>query len=274
MRRDAEVVDMNKKALQQMQETDETLEVARDGVNQPTKPFFKEEDLLYRKWEPRDKEEIEPVTQLVLPKECRQKALRLAHSIPLAGHLGRKKTYACLVQRFYWPSIRQDVAEFCRRCGACQKFSQRKPARVPMIPLPVMDEPFSRVAMDLVGPLPRSRSGNRYVLVMCDYATRYPEAVPLRNIDAETIAEELVKIFARVGIPQEIRTDQGSNFQSQLLQELYRLLQVSAIRTSPYHPRTDGLVERFNQTLKSMLRKCAAEEGKDWDKTIPFLLFA
>ena len=87
MRRNA-VVDVNKKALQQMQETDETLEVARDGLNQPTKPFFKEEDLLYRKWEPRDKEETEPVTQLVLPKECRQKALGLAHSIPLAGHLG------------------------------------------------------------------------------------------------------------------------------------------------------------------------------------------
>ena len=179
--------------------------------------------------------------------ECRQKALGLAHSIPLAEHLGRKKTHTRLAQRFYWPSMRQDVAEFCRSCGACQKFSQRKPARVPMVPLPVVDEPFSRVTMDLVGPFPRSRSGNRYVLVMCDYATRYPEAVPLRNIDAETIAEELVKIFARVGIPQEILTDQGSNFQSQLLQELYHLLRVSAIRTSPYHPQTDGLVERFNQ---------------------------
>lgn len=112
------------------------------------------------------------------------------------------------------------------------------------------------------------------MLVLCDYATRYPEAVPLRNIDAETVAEELVKIFARVGIPQEVLTDQGSNFQSQLLQELYRLLRVTAIQTSPYHPQTDGLVERFNQTLKSMLRKCAAEEGKDWDKLIPSLLFA
>ena len=95
-----------------------------------------------------------------------------------------------------------------------------------MIPLPVISEPFSRVAMDIVGPLPRSRSGHQYVLVLCDYATRYPEAVPLKNIDAETIAEELVRIFSRVGLPREILTDQGSNFQSRLLQELYRLLQV------------------------------------------------
>ena len=78
--------------------------------------------------------------------------------------------------------------------------------------------------MDIVGPLPRSRSGNRYVLVICDYATRYPEAVPVRSIDAENIAEELIKLFARVGIPQSILTDQGSNFTSKLLMELYRLL--------------------------------------------------
>ena len=128
--------------------------------------------------------------------------------------------------------------------------------------------------MDIVGPLPQSRSGKRYVLVVCDYATRYPEAVALRTIDAENIAEELVKMFARVGIPDEILTDQGSNFTSQLLTELYRMLHVHAIRTSPYHPQTDGLVERFNQTLKSMLRKAATKENKDWDKLLPYVLFA
>ena len=137
-----------------------------------------------------------------------------------------------------------------------------------------MDEPFQRMATDIVGPLPRSRSGNWYVLVICDYATRYLEAIPLRHIDAEHVAEELVTVFARVGVPQEILTDQGSNFTSQLLREVYNLLQVHAIQTSPYHPQTDGLVERFNQTLKQMLRKAATEEGKDWDKLLPYLLFA
>ena len=123
--------------------------------------------------------------------------------------------------------------------------------------------------MDVVGPLPRNQAGNRYILVVCDYATRYPEAIPLRAIDAEHIAEELIKLFARVGVPKEILTDQGSNFMSQLLAELYRLLGVKAIRTSPYHPQTDGLVERFNQTLKGMLRKTAHDGGKYWDKQIP-----
>eukprot|EP00731_Ephydatia_muelleri_P004053 Em0002g229a len=135
-------------------------------------------------------------------------------------------------------------------------------------------EPFSRIAMDIVGPLPRSRAGNKYILVICDYATRYPEAVPLKSIDAESVAEELIKVFARMGVPREILTDQGANFTSQLLAELYRLLQVHPIRTSPYHPQTDGLVERFNQTLKSMLRKTGTDGGKEWDKKIPYLLFA
>ena len=81
------------------------------------------------------------------------------------------------------------------------------------MPLPVIAEPFHRIAMDIVGPLPRSRSGNRYVLVVCDYATRYPEAVPMKTIDAGAVAEDLIKIFSRVGLPKEILTDQGSNFQ-------------------------------------------------------------
>ena len=117
-------------------------------------------------------------------------------------------------------------------------------------------------------------TGNRFILVICDYATRYPEAVPLRTINAENIAEELVKFFSRVGIPKEILTDQGSNFVSQLLTEIYRLLHIHPIRTTPYHPQTDGLVERFNKTLKSLLRKAAVDVGKDWDKLLTYLLFA
>lgn len=108
-------------------------------------------------------------------------------------------------------------------------------------------------------------------MVICDYATRYPEAVPLQSIDAENIAEELLKLFARVGIPREIITDQGSNFTSQLLAKMYKLLHVKALWRSP---QTDGLIERFNKTLKEMLHKTATEEHKDWNKLLPYVLFA
>ena len=96
----------------------------------------------------------------------------------------------------------------------------------------------------------------------------------MRSIDAELVAEELVKLFAHVGIPHEILTDQGSNFTSRLLTEIYRLVQVHPIRTTPYHQKTDGLVERFNKILKSLLQKVTMDTGKDWDKLLPYLLFA
>ena len=140
--------------------------------------------------------------------------------------------------------------------------------------MPLIDNPFQRIAMDVVGPLPRSRSGNKYILTRCDYATRYPEAIPLPSTEASRIAKELVTLFSRVGIPEEILTDQGTNFMSTLLQEIYRLLNISRIRTSPYHPQTDGLVERFNGTLKAMMRKFTAKNKRDWDEYLPYLLFA
>ena len=117
--------------------------------------------------------------------------------------------------------------------------------------------------MDIVGLLPRSRRGNQYILVVCDYATRYPEAIPLCSVDAGAVSEHLIQLFSRVGIPREILTDQGTNFMFQLLKELYNLLHISQIWTSPYHPQTDGLVERFNKTLKLMLRKLVSKEGKN-----------
>lgn len=128
--------------------------------------------------------------------------------------------------------------------------------------------------MDIVGPLPKTRSGNRYVLVICDYAICYPQAIALCSIDAEQVAEELIKVLSRVGVSQEILTDQGRNFTSQLLAKMYRLLHVHPIRTSQYHPQTDGLVEHFHQTLKAMLHKTATRDGKDWHKLLPYVLFA
>uniref|UniRef100_K7EX21 Integrase catalytic domain-containing protein n=1 Tax=Pelodiscus sinensis TaxID=13735 RepID=K7EX21_PELSI len=128
--------------------------------------------------------------------------------------------------------------------------------------------------MDLVGPLEPTKNRCSYILVVIDYATRYPEAVPLRNITASTVAEELVKIFARVGLPEEILTDQGTNFTSNLMKELCRLFRVRALRTSVYHPQTDGLAERFNRTLKGMLKKFAQEDPSGWDRALPALMFA
>ena len=270
-------MEISSKELQNLQEADETLKAVRQAADQKGSAaetdFFRRDGLLYRRWSPHwgNGQVLE---QLILPTMCRQAVMTLAHDMPMAGHLGIKKTADRILQRFYWPSLYRDVAKHCRSCEQCQKSSPRQTPKAPLIPLPIMETPFQRIAMDIVGPLPRSSSGKRFILVICDYATLYPEAIALRNTDANTVAEELVKFFARVGVPNEILTDQGTNFTSQLLTKVYRLLYVKPIRTTPYHPQTDGLVERFNHTLKAMLRKTANKEGKDWDRLIPYLLFA
>jgi len=128
--------------------------------------------------------------------------------------------------------------------------------------------------MDMVGPLPRSKSGHKYILTICDYGSKYPEAIPLNSTDSKHVAEALIPFFSHVGIPQEILMDCGANFTSKLMKELCSLLGIHAIKTSPYHPQTDGLVEHFNATMKSMLRKVIQKFDKQWDKALPYLMFA
>lgn len=110
-------------------------------------------------------------------------------------------------------------------------------------------------------------------MVVCDYATRYPEAFPLKKVKTRQIVNALVQ-FSRVGIPTEVLTDQGTNFTSRQIREVYSMLGIQAVKTTPYHPQTDGMVERFNQTLKAMLRKFVSKTGSDWDQWLPYLLFA
>ena len=213
--------------------------------------------------------------QLVVPKPLRAKVLNLAHNIPWSGHLGQQKTLDRIATRFYWPGVYQEVVAFCKSCPTCQLTSRSKRGmKAPLVNLPIIDVPFTRIAMDIVGPLDKSRAGHRYILVICDYATRYPEAFPLRNTKSRQVANSLIQLFSRVGIPREIITDQGTNFNSGFMKQVYSLLGIRGIRTTPYHPQTDGMVERFNQTLKAMLRKFVSDTGANWDQWLPYLLFA
>ncbi|KAL5019661.1 hypothetical protein ScPMuIL_002553, partial [Solemya velum] len=147
-----------------------------------------------------------------------------------------------VLYRFYGSQLRNQIQQI---------------VKAPLVPIPHMEEPFSRIAIDFVGPLPLTERKNRYILVCVDYATRYPEAFALSNQNAETVAECLVSLFSRVGVPKEILSDQGSNFMSDLMKELCRLLSIKKLSSTPYHPQTNGLVEKFNGTLKTMLKTYA-----------------
>lgn len=266
----------DRKQLIKLQKSDETLDKVRSYVcddHQDQQSYFMyNSDLLYRVY---TKPSGEVIHQIVLPRQLRETVLSLGHDIPLAGHLGNKKTRDRIMQHFFWPGIFNEVAEYCRSCPDCQMGTAKgRVPRAPLISIPPIDEPFQRIALDFVGPLPMTDSKNRYILVCVDYATKYPEAIPLKDQEASTVANALISLFSRVGIARELLTDQGSNFMSELMLEVCRLLQISKLHTSPYHAMCNGLCEKFNGVLKKMLKAYARAKPKTWDEYIPYLLFA
>ena len=173
-----------------------------------------------------------------------------------------------VLTEFFWPGVCGDVPTFCKSCDICQRTIQKgRVTKVPLGKLPLIDTPFKRIAFDIVGPIePRSERKSRYILTMIDKATRYPEGVALPGIETERVAEALVEMFSRVGIPDEMLTDCGSQFTAEVLKEVSRLLSLKQITTTPYHPICNGLIDRFHMTLKQMLHRMCAERPKDWDK--------
>ena len=214
--------------------------------------------------------------QVIIPKQYREQVMKLAHESILAGHQGTSRTYDRVSSQFFWPGMYRDIKDFCKSCDICQRTTAKgNVTKAPLGKVPLIDQPFKRVAMDIVGPIiPASEKGNRFILTVMDYATRYPEAIPLKKIDTETVAEALVDIYSRLGIPEEVLSDRGSQFTSDLMREVSRLLSVKQLVTSPYNPMCNGMIERFNGTLKTMLRRMCAEKPRDWDRYINALLFA
>ena len=213
--------------------------------------------------------------QVVLPVPLRDKVMEIAHD-GYGGHLGIKKTYLKLLNSFYWPGLKQDVTKYVNSCHECQvagKPNQSIP-RYPLQPINVPSEPFSKIIVDCVGPLPKTKKGNQYLLTVMCPTTRYPEAFPLKNISAKTIANHLTHMFTTFGIPQEVQSDRGTNFTSDLFTQVLRELGIKQTLSSAYHPESQGALERWHQTLKTMLRKYCHENSESWDTGLDLLLFA
>ena len=187
--------------------------------------------------------------------------MKLAHDSLLSGHLGISRTYSKILNQFYWTGINQDLVNYSGSCDICQRtLANGKVPKVPLGKVPVIDILFHRIAIDLVGPMnsPNDR-GNRFILTIIDYATRYPDAVLSRNVDAVTVVESLVDIYARVGIPAEVLTDCGSQFTSDIMKEVSRLLSIRQMTSTPYHQQYNGFIERMKGTPKQMLRRMCSE---------------
>ncbi|KAJ8962270.1 hypothetical protein NQ318_018249 [Aromia moschata] len=229
--------------------------------------------LLHRKWESPDG--VSAVYQLVLPKARIHQVLEELHNSPTGGHFGVTRTLARVRDRFYWVNCRRDVEEWCKRCDLCSaKKGPKTRSRGKMVQY-LSGAPFERVAVDILGPLPVTDRGNKYLMVVMDYFSKWPEAVPLPNQEAETVAEAFIEnVIARHGVPLELHSDQGRNFESELWQEVTKIMGIKKTRTTALHPQSNGMVERHNRTICHYLSKFVSENQRDWDKLVPLFLLS
>ncbi|GBM10122.1 Retrovirus-related Pol polyprotein from transposon opus [Araneus ventricosus] len=187
-----------------------------------------------------------------------------------------RKTRERIKLSFYWPNVSKDVENYCRTCEKCQlKSPERQSDKIPITPVVRAPYPFHTVNVDLVGEIvPPSGRRHKYCLCLIDQNSRWPEVVPLKNLSAKTTCDALLEIFMRTGIPEIICTDQGTNFTSQLTKEFEDRLGVSPRFSTPSYPASNGLVEKWNRVFKQMLHHVIRSDPTDWDKHIPYLLFA
>lgn len=238
--------------------------------------YFLLGEVLVRKWVPHSDQGLgDPVFQVVVPTVLRNKVLQTSHG-DVAGHLGVRKTYDRILRHFFWPRLKRDVAQFIRTCHTCQLTSKPnqvvKPA--PLYPIPAIGQPFEHLIIDCVGPLPRSKSGHSYLLTVMCQATRYPAAFPLRTITSKSVVKALTQFISTFGIPKVIQSDQGSNFTSHMFAQILKQLEVKHNKSTAFHAQSQGALERFHQTLKSLLRAYCTELSADWEEGLPWLLLA
>lgn len=154
-----------------------------------------------------------------------------------SGHLGIKKTLSKVQSRYFWYQLRNDVKKWCTKCDICvSKKNPPKKYKAPLIAFNV-GAPFERIALDILGPLPLTKQGHKYLLVIGDFFSKWLDAIPLKNQEATTVPKKLEeRIVSIFGVPLSIHSDQGSNFESDVFREFCKLLGITKTRTTPLRP--------------------------------------
>ena len=212
--------------------------------------------------------------RLAVPKSLRDALMKEAHSGRFGGHFAARSLFRTLSQHYWWDGMLTDILKQVRSCLTCAAYQGcGRRTKPPLQPIPV-GAPFERIGVDILE-MPQTLRGNRYIIVFMDYLTKWVEAYAVEDQTSETVARLLIdNIICRHGVPGSLLSDRGQNLLSNLILDICDLLGMKKVNTTSYHPQTDGLVERMNKTLRSMIAKHAIKFGLDWDLHLQQLLFA
>ena len=283
------VPDPIKKDIQEAQQADPTLQIVYEAMqksnNKPTSRLWHQSPLsryrklwpqlclcdgvLCRKYTPQPLRSV--VTVPILPQCLQEHALYGCHDTPSAGHQGFRKTLENLRREAYWVHMVSDAELYCRQCPRCQQSKLPLPTRAPLKSTPI-GRPWQMVGVDILS-VPTSCNGNKCLLVIQDYFTKWADAIPLSNQKAVTITNALIHLFATMGLPDIVHSDQGQNFESTVLKQTLDAFGIQKSHTTAYHPQGDGLVERFNRSLLQLLR-AYIDKHSDWEQHLPLALYA
>ena len=209
---------------------------------------------------------LDNVEQIVLPEAIRRQALLLTHYPRMAGHPGGSRMFQTLRRTFYWPSMALDAYKTARQCSSCtrERISLRKNANY--LRLFPAQAALKYVAIDILGPPPRTSSKHRYLLCITNRYSKMIRTGPHKNVTAATVATAFCEHWVfHYGPPVRLLSDNGVQFTSKFLQDVCAILCTQKLFTTAYHPQTNGQVERFNRTIIAGLRRFCSEHGRDWD---------
>ena len=216
--------------------------------------------------------------RIVVPERYRRSVLYNAHNSAFGGHHGRDRTVARLQLDYYWPGLVADVRKWCRTCHECQKAKATRPRNRGLMQLPKPSiKPFQTVGIDLLGPLPLSLKGNRFVLTVLDHFSHWPILLPVPNKEARTLAEALfMNVICEHGAFERLLSDRENTLAAPVVAALVRLMKTKRVFTSAYQPSTNGMVERCHKWINSALRIYASlsPTDRDWETSLKIAEFA
>ena len=230
--------------------------------------------VLYRKW--LVEKTNSTIRQFMVPTSLRDHVLDPLHDSKISGgHFAFQKTLDRARQQFWWPKMRKDIELKCESCLVCQARSTAgKKRRAPLQTIDVGIR-FNKIAADILGPVTKTKpTGYKYILVLADFFTKYVVSVPLQSTTAEAVAKALVEHWILLFCtPDSVHTVQGTNFCSEMILELCRLLAIDKTRTSAYHPLGNGMVQRHNRVIADMISKYCSGNPHTWDEMLSYLSF-